>query len=59
MIQLVNKENLIHDLYTLDILLEDMEKVANYINNYETLYWDNKCSNEIFRIFDLDIDKFL
>ena len=35
MIQLVNKENLIHDLYTLDISLEDMEKVEKYINNYE------------------------
>lgn len=39
MIQLVNKENLIHDLYILDISLEDMEKVERYINNYETMYY--------------------
>ena len=39
MIQLVNKENLIYDLYTLDISLEDMEKVEKYINNYETMYY--------------------
>ena len=34
-IQLVNKENLIHDLCTLDISLEDMERVERFINNYE------------------------
>ena len=39
MIELVNKQNLIRNLYTLDILLEDMEKVENYINNYETMYY--------------------
>ena len=39
MIELINKQNLIHNLYTLDILLEDMEKVENYINNYETMYY--------------------
>ena len=37
MIELVNKQNLIHDLYTLDISLEDVEKVENYINNYESV----------------------
>ena len=35
MTELVNKQNLIHDLYTLDISLEDMEKVERFINNYE------------------------
>ena len=39
MIQLVNKENLIYDLCTLDISLEDMEKVERFINNYETMYY--------------------
>ena len=39
MIKLVNKKNLIHNLYTLDISLEDMEKVENYINNYEIIYY--------------------
>ena len=39
MIELVNKQKLIHSLYTLDISLEDMEKVENYINNYETMYY--------------------
>ena len=39
MIELVNKQNLIRNLYTLDISLEDMEKVENYINNYETMYY--------------------
>ena len=39
MIELINKQNLLHDLYTLDISLEDMEKVENYINNYETMYY--------------------
>lgn len=35
MTELVNKQNLIHDLCTLDISLEDMEKVERFINNYE------------------------
>ena len=39
MIELVNKQNLLHDLYTLDISLEDMERIENYINNYETMYY--------------------
>ena len=39
MIELVNKQNLIHDLCTLDISLEDMEKVENYIRNYKTMYY--------------------
>lgn len=39
MTELVNKQNLIHDLCTLDISLEDMEKVKKYINNYETMYY--------------------
>ena len=39
MTELVNKQNLLHDLYALDISLEDMEKVENYINNYETMYY--------------------
>ena len=39
MIKLVNKQNLLHDLWTLDISLEDMEKVENCINNYETMYY--------------------
>ena len=39
MTELVKKQNLLHDLYTLDISLEDMEKVENYINNYETMYY--------------------
>ena len=32
--ELVSKQELIHDLYTLDISLEDMEKVERYILNY-------------------------
>lgn len=39
MIKLVNKQNLINDLCTLDISLKDMEKVEKYINNYETMYY--------------------
>ena len=39
MIELVNKQNLIHDLCTLNISLEDMEKVENYIRNYKTMYY--------------------
>lgn len=37
MIELVNKQNLLHDLCTLNISLEDMEKVENYIRNYESV----------------------
>ena len=39
MTELVNKQNLLHNLCTLDISLEDMEKVENYIRNYETMYY--------------------
>ena len=39
MIELVNKQNLLHNLCTLDISLEDMEKVERFINNYETMYY--------------------
>ena len=39
MTELVNKQNLLHDLYALDISLEDMERVENYINNYKTMYY--------------------
>lgn len=34
--ELVPKQELIHDLYTLDISLENMEKVERYILNYES-----------------------
>ena len=34
--ELVSKQELIHDLCTLDISLEDMEKVEKYILNYES-----------------------
>ena len=39
MTELVNKQNLLHNLCTLDISLEDMEKVERFINNYETMYY--------------------
>ena len=39
MTELVNKQNLLHDLYALDISLVDMERVENYIRNYETMYY--------------------
>lgn len=58
MIKLVNKQNLLNDLCTLDISLEDMEKVENYINNYETMYYvgedllNQKEYNKYFDFFD-------
>lgn len=35
--ELVSKQDLIHDLCTLDISLDDMEKVERYILNYEPI----------------------
>lgn len=41
MIEVVNKRNLLHNLSTLNISIEDYEKVYKYVLNFDTIYVDN------------------